>query len=86
MRVGDRNLPKTVTIIYGHNTTQTQNRRIILGHRQSGDRLIDFQTNNVTYSYRFPEAELQFHDETKFITSVGFSFDVSFCRCLYYLV
>lgn len=75
--VGDRNTPKTVTVVYGHNTTQTRNRKVFLGHRQDGDKLIDFQTNNVTFSYRFPEAELQFHDKNKYITSVGFSFDVS---------
>lgn len=75
--LGDHNLPKTVTVVYAHNTTQTRNRKVVLGNRQVGDKLIDFQTHNVTFSYRFPEAELQFHDKNKHITSVGFSFDVS---------
>lgn len=75
--LGDQNVPKTVTVVYAHNTTQTRNRKIVLGNRQAGDKLIDFQTHNVTFSYRFPEVELQFHDKNKHITSVGFSFDVS---------
>ncbi|XP_055316376.1 uncharacterized protein LOC129576024 [Sitodiplosis mosellana] len=73
--VGDQNTPKTVTVVYAHNSTQTRNRKVVLGHRQAGDKLIDFQTHNVTFSDRFPEAELQFHDKNKCITSVGFSFD-----------
>lgn len=69
--------PKTMTVVYGHNSTKTRNRKINLGSRQPGDKLIEYQTKNVTLSYRFAETEFVYHDEHKHITSVGFSFDVS---------
>lgn len=71
--------PKTFTIVYGHNATQTRNRKINLGQRQHGDKLIEFVTKNVTLSIlkRFPEEEFAFYNKQKYITSVGFSFDVS---------
>lgn len=74
--------PKTFTVIYGHNATQTRNRKIILGQRQMGDKMIAFQKKNVTFSYRFAETEFQYQDDTKHITSVGFSFDVGFFSSL----
>lgn len=69
--------PKTMTIIYGHNSTQTRNRKVILGHRQKGDKLIQFESKNVTFMYRFAETEFNYHNDKQFITAVGFSFDVS---------
>lgn len=69
-------VPKTMTIVYGHNATKTRNRKVILGQRQPGDKLIDFQTKNVTLSFRFAETEFEYHDKQKHITSVGFSFNV----------
>lgn len=71
-------IPKTMTIVYGHNATKTRNHIVSLGQRQLGDKLIDFQAKNVTLSYRFAETEFEFNDAKKYITSVGFSFDVSF--------
>lgn len=73
-----KNIPKTITVVYGHNTTRTRNRKVILGHRQMGDKLIDFQTKNVTFSYRFAETEFVYNNKYGSITSVGFSFDVGF--------
>lgn len=70
--------PRTVTIVYGHNATRTRDRKVILGHRQQGDKLIDFQTKNVTFSYRFPETEFIYQNNRSSITSVGFSLDVSY--------
>lgn len=72
-----RTNPKTMTVIYAHNSTQTRNRKIILGHRQPGDRLIQFETKNVTFMYRFAESEFKYQNEKQYITAVGFSFDVS---------
>lgn len=75
---GQRAGPKTMTVVYAHNSTQTRNRKIILGHRQPGDRLIQFESKNVTFMYRFAESEFKYHNEKQFITAVGFSFDVRF--------
>lgn len=68
---------KTITVVYKQNATQTRNRKVNLGHRQIGDQLINFETKNVTFAYRFAETEFEYHDKSKHITAVGFSFDVS---------
>lgn len=68
--------PKTMTVVYGHNSTQTRNRKLILGHRQKGDKLIQFETKNVTFTYRFAESEFNYRNEKQSITAVAFSFDV----------
>lgn len=86
---GNTNKPKTVTVVYGHNSTQTRNRKVNLGYRQNGDKLIAFQSKNVTFAYRFAETEFEFHDQQRHITCVGFSFDVSNAiktHILYYLI
>lgn len=72
--------PKTVTVVYAHNTTKTRNRKVNLGQRQRDDKVLNFQRKNVTFAYRFAEAEFDFKDEhkTHYITSVDFSFDVNF--------
>lgn len=75
--LGNTNKPKTMTVVYGHNSTQTRNRKVNMGYRQDGDKLIAFQTKNVTFAYRFAETEFEFHDQQKYITCIGFSFDVS---------
>ncbi|XP_031630808.1 uncharacterized protein LOC116345515 [Contarinia nasturtii] len=75
MSSSTENNPKTVTVIYGHNTSKTRNRKVNLGLRQTGDKLINFQRKNVTLSYRFPEAEFECKDKNNSITSVAFSFD-----------
>lgn len=72
-----RSNPKTMTVIYGHNSTQTRNRHVIMGRRQKGDKLIQFESKNVTFMYRFAEAEFNYHNEKQSITAVAFSFDVS---------
>lgn len=76
--------PKTMTIVYGHNSTQTRNRKIVLGNRQPGDRVLDIQTKVVKYKYRFAESEFKYPQQTPLpqtpqpsITAVEFSFDVS---------
>lgn len=69
-------IPKTMTIVYGHNSTRTRNRKIVLGHRQPGDRELDSETKNVTITYRFPEFEFQYQNPSHSLTAVEFSFDV----------
>lgn len=72
--------PKTMTVIYGHNATQTRDHKIVLGHRQPGDEKLDFQKEIVAFKYRFAEAEFKYptHEESNppSITAVEFSFDV----------
>lgn len=75
---GQQTIPKTMTVIYAHNTTKTRNRKIILGKRQSGDRLIQFESKNVTFKHRFAETEFKYQNDKQFITAVGFSFDVRY--------
>lgn len=72
-----RTIPKTMTVIYGHNSTKTRNRKVILGHRQQGDRMIQFESKNVTYTYRFAETEFKYHNDKQYVTAIAFSFDVS---------
>lgn len=49
-----------------------------VGERQPGDKLIYFQSQNVTNTAKFSEAEFIFLGKTQqAITYVGFSFDVS---------
>lgn len=73
--------PKTFTVVYGHNNTQTRNRRIHLGQRQAGDRLLEFQHKNVTLPVnifkKFAEDDFVYYGKQQFITSIQFSFDVS---------
>lgn len=73
-----QNQPKTFTVIYGHNATQSRDQHVIFGERQMGDKQIAFITKNATFSYRFAETEFEYRDEQKHITSVKFSFDVRF--------
>lgn len=74
--------PKTMTVIYGHNSTQTRNKKIILGHRQPGDRVLTEDRKVVKYKYRFAEAEFKYPEQESSsstkpaITAVEFSFDV----------
>lgn len=72
-----RTIPKTMTVVYGHNSTKTRNRKIILGHRQNADKLLQFESKNVTFMYRFAETEFKYHNDKQSITAVAFSFDVS---------
>lgn len=72
-----RTIPKTMTVIYGHNSTRTRNRKIILGHRQPKDRPLETIAKNVTFTYRFAETEFEYHNDKQSITAVAFSFDVS---------
>lgn len=65
-----------MTIVYGHNSTQTRNQKIVLGHRQPGDRQLNHQSKNVAITYRFAESEFKYEDEQQFFTAVEFSFDV----------
>lgn len=73
--------PKTFTVVYGHNATQTRNRRINLGQRQMGDRLLDFQYKNVTLPEKifkkFAEDDFFYNGKHQYITSVQFAFNVS---------
>lgn len=68
---------KTFTVIYKHNATQTRYRKFNLGQRQPGDKQIYFESQNVTVGFRFAEKEFKYSDPNKFITSIGFSFEVS---------
>lgn len=81
---GKRTAPKTMTVVYGHNSTRTRNRKIILGHRQNGDRLLGFESKNVTFTYQFAESEFKYFNDKQSITAVAFSFDVSAQRCRYF--
>lgn len=75
--IGDKDAtPKTFTVVYAHNQTKSLNRKVVLGKRQHGDKMIAFQTKNVTLSSRFAESEFEYADKHKYITSIGFSFDV----------
>lgn len=82
--------PKTFTVVYGHNSTRSLNRKINIGHRQHGDKMLAFQSKNVSISSRFAENEFEFQDNQKYITSIGFSFDVIlkslFMRIFSYLI
>lgn len=69
--------PKTFTVIYKHNATQTRNRKFNLGYRQPGDKLLQFENKNVTVGFRFAEKEFQFSEKGKYITAIGFSMEVS---------
>lgn len=76
-------VPKTMTVVYGHNSTRTRDHKIVLGHRQPNDQQLDFQQKVVQYKYRFAEAEFKYptHEESKpfeWITAVEFSFDVRY--------
>lgn len=71
---GDK--PKTMTVVYGQNSTQTQNRIMALGQRQQGDEIIDFQHANVTAKFHFAEHEFEYHNKYVHITAAKFSFDV----------
>lgn len=71
------NSAKTFTVIYKHNSTQTQNRKFNLGQRQLGDKQLYFDTRNVTIGFRFAEKEFKYNDPSKFITAIGFSMEVS---------
>lgn len=68
--------PKTMTVIYGHNSTRTSNRKIILGYRQPGDMLIDTIVKNLTITNHFAETEFQYEKATHFFTAVEFTFAV----------
>lgn len=73
--------PKTMTVIYGHNSTRTRDHKIVLGHRQPGDEQLHFEQKIVEFKFNFAEAEFKYpiHDEPKptaSITAVEFSFDV----------
>lgn len=76
-KTSQRTVPKTMTVVYGHNSTKSRNRKIILGHRQQGDKLLRFESKNVTFMYRFAETEFNYHNDKQSITAVAFSFDVS---------
>lgn len=78
------NTAKTFTVIYKHNSTQTQNRKFNLGQRQLGDKQLHFDTQNVTIGFRFAEKEFKFNDPHKFITAIGFSMEVS-AICIFLL-
>lgn len=79
--VVESKIPKTMTVIYGHNSTQTRNRKIILGHRQNGDIQLSHQTQHVELKYNFPEHEFKYPENgqtsaSTYITAVAFSFNV----------
>lgn len=69
--------PKSFTLIYIHNATQSKYRKISIGQRQTGDKLLTFESKNVTISNRFAETEFEFENESTYLTYVGFSFSVS---------
>lgn len=80
-QVLEKKTPKTMTVVYVHNSTQTRNHKIILGYRQPGDERLDLQQKVVGRKYRFAEAEFKYpiHEEsqpTSSVTAVEFSFDV----------
>lgn len=75
-KASKRTAPKTMTVVYGHNSTRTRDRKIILGHRQQGDKLLQFEAKNVTFAYRFAEAEFKYTNDKQSFTAVTFSFDV----------
>lgn len=71
------NAPKTMTIVYGQNSTQTQNRIVILGQRQPEDIILDQQRANVTVSqFQFAKHEFEYHNKDAYITAAKFAFDV----------
>lgn len=69
--------PRSFTLIYEHNATQTNKRFVAFGERQSGDELINHQTKLVSISNRFAQGELYFEQPGRSITCIEFSFDVS---------
>lgn len=68
---------KSFTLIYEHNSTQTKERFINIGERQTNDKLIHTESKLVTSVSRFAEDDFQYEDELKSISCVEFSFDVS---------
>lgn len=75
---GDRLLyPRSFTLIYAHNNTRSRNRIISLGQRQPNDKLLQFESKLVKVINRFAEDDFQYENETRSITKITFSFDVS---------
>lgn len=72
--------PKSFTLIYEHNQTQSNQRQVKIGERQKNDRILDTKVKMVTISSRFAESDFQFDDATKSITCAEFIFDVSLAR------
>lgn len=74
--------PKTFTVFYRHNTTQSRNRIFSIGQRQPNDRIIEFQRKNVTLPKdifkKFADDSFSFENPSKYITAIRFSFDVRF--------
>lgn len=75
---GNLEVTKSLVIIYAKNASPTQKpfAQNSIGTRQKGDRLIHFQTRNVTNQSRFPSRSFEYVGEDS-ITYVGFSFNVS---------
>ena len=70
--------PQSFTMIYKHNSKESKNRKISIGKRQPGDKLLKFERKRAGITNRFAETEFKFpRDTSKSLTYVGFTFDVS---------
>lgn len=68
---------RSFTLVYAHNNKPKRNRIVTVGQRQPNDKLIKFESRTNVMINRFPESDFEFYDETKYLTCVRFSFNVS---------
>lgn len=71
-------MPKSFTLIYEHNSMPTRNRHVQFGERQTGDRLLHFESKEITstLSNRLTATDFVYDNSQQSITSFEFSFDV----------
>ncbi len=77
---------KSFTVVYVRNATATPSTSTVtkytssIGRRQPDDRLIHFESRNVTNHSRFPSRAFEYTGDDS-ITCVKFAFNVSRFRC-----
>lgn len=74
---------KSITLVYVRKVTHPvkANAQNSIGNRRNGDRLLHFESHNVTNFSRFPSRVFQYSGK-EYITYVGFSFNVSRINCI----
>lgn len=70
--------PKSLTVVYEHDPKESasKNRQITIGERQTDDKLLYVEQKRSTLDSRIANADFQFMNNSVFITSITFSFNV----------